>query len=88
VNKINEMLLPNPEVSVNEETAGIEKSSACWDSDESIGCPIDKDSLLLPLDHTGINKFNVAVDAKIRIAMKNTDLDYKFQVYITYRVER
>jgi hypothetical protein len=81
MNEINELPLPKPEVSVNEETAVIEKSSACWDSDESSGCPIDKDPLLLPIDHTGINEFKIAGEAKIRIAMKNTDLDYKFQVY-------
>jgi hypothetical protein len=81
MNEIDKRPLPKPEVRVNEETAIIEKSSACWDSEKSSGCPIDKDLILLPIGHTGINEFKVAGEAKIRIVMKNTDLDYKFQIY-------
>jgi hypothetical protein len=76
MNEINEPPLPKPEVSVNDETAVIGRSSTCWDSEESSSCPIDTDSILMPIGHTSINEFKVAGEAKIRIAMKNTELDY------------
>jgi hypothetical protein len=78
---------PQPVINVNGMTADIERPNACWDSDGSTGCPINKDPYILPIDPVGIDEFKVSGGIKVKIKMNNTDQDFILQAYYIHQNE-
>jgi hypothetical protein len=78
---------PQPVINVNGMTADIERPNACWDSDGSTGCPINKNPYILPIDPVGIDEFKVSGGIKVKIKMNNTDQDFTLQAYYIHQNE-
>ncbi|MEK3805426.1 hypothetical protein MHB63_02340 [Bacillus sp. FSL H8-0547] len=71
---------PMAELTVNEETSPI-RLSTCWDSDDSSGCPIDREPYLLPTDDVGVAEFQVNGEAFAELNFLNTDRSFTLEVY-------
>ncbi|KEZ52485.1 hypothetical protein [Metabacillus indicus] len=71
---------PMAELTVNEQTSSIRLGS-CWDSDDSSGCPIDREPYLLPTDDVGVTEFQVDGEAFAELNFLNTDRSFTLEVY-------
>ncbi|MGD6793131.1 hypothetical protein [Metabacillus indicus] len=71
---------PMAELTVNEQTSPI-RLGTCWDSDDSSGCPIDREPYLLPTDDVGVAEFQVNGEAYAELNFLNTDRSFTLEVY-------
>ncbi|MEM5017666.1 hypothetical protein WKH31_15335 [Metabacillus indicus] len=71
---------PMAELTVNEQTSSI-RLGTCWDSDDSSGCPIDREPYLLPTDDVGVAEFQVNGEAFAELNFLNTDRSFTLEVY-------
>ncbi|WP_411334801.1 hypothetical protein ACK1LH_06395 [Metabacillus indicus] len=71
---------PMAELTVNEQTSPI-RLGTCWDSDDSSGCPIDREPYLLPTDDVGVAEFQVNGEAFAELNFLNTDRSFTLEVY-------
>lgn len=72
--------IPRVELNVNGEVVKI-KPSTCWDSDDSSGCPVADEPFLLPIDPVGINVFDMADEAEVKVSIPNTKKKYTLTVF-------